>query len=534
MKNIISKANKKVFYENLYNLLFISILTGLFAGVVVTLYSYLTSFAEHSAVHIYTLLLAHPAFIPLLFFVLGVGAIVIGTWVKLVPMIRGSGIPQIEGAARGIVHFKWYITMCSMFAASLACMFLGLSAGGEGPSLEMGGCAGVATSSLLKRSQMVKRLQTASGAAAGFAVAFNAPITGLVFAMEEAFRSFSAQVFLSASVSVISALLVRYGLGLALGMQIGFTFSNFVFTSFQWDMLLWVLIAAVIVGLLGVVFYYVMLVVKQLLKKVTFLHGIGKFLIPFMLAGAFGLITPYAMGGGHDFIQALATGGTGTYTLERVFGSTIFITLIVIVLFKFIASVLAMGCGVPCGVFIPMLAIGAGEGAILSLLFQKLGMPAEYADYLVVICMCVYFTTIVKAPVTGIVMVFELTGQFQNFLPALLGIAIGFLIAELFGTEPLYEKCLASFIEEEQLYKGAIKRRVQVKIQPFSHADGGTVRKIIWPTNSLVVELIHENGDVTVPDGETILVAGDTITVECEIASEEDLYTYLYEIVGKP
>jgi Trk K+ transport system NAD-binding subunit len=65
-------------------------------------------------------------------------------------------------------------------------------------------------------------------------------------------------------------------------------------------------------------------------------------------------------------------------------------------------------------------------------------------------------------------------------------------------------------------------------------ADGELVRKIVWPTNSLVVELLHQNGNKTVPDGETVLRAGEVITVECEISSEEELYKYLYEIVGQP
>jgi H+/Cl- antiporter ClcA len=319
-----------------------------------------------------------------------------------------------------------------------------------------------------------------------------------------------------------------------LGYDVGFTFQSFVFTEFSLDMLGYVALAAVVAALMGVAFYYGMILCKYLFKKVTFFKGIGKFLIPFLLAGAFGLITKYAMGGGHEFISSLGTNGTGQYSLEEIFGIGIVATLVIVVLFKFIAGVLAMGCGVPCGVFIPMLAIGAGVGGILSIAFQSWGMPAAYADYLVIICMSVFFTTVVKTPITGIVMVFELTGQFENFLPAMLGIAIGYIISELFGTEPIYEKGLSKFIEEENLYQGVQKRAVKVVIQPNSLADGSRVRKIIWPTNSLVVELKHKNGHMTVPDGETILRAGQQITVECEIASEEELLHYLYEIVGKP
>ena len=534
------KKNLRVFADNGINLVLISLLTGIFAGVVVTFYNILMSLGEENSTKLYVLIRENPAFVPLLFIGLAAGSIVIGTVAKFVPMVRGSGIPQIEGAARGKVRFKWYVTMCSMFAASLACVFMGYPAGAEGPSLEIGGCAGSAVGTLLKRNQMVKRLQIASGASAGLAVAFNAPITGLVFAMEEAFRSFSPQVFICAALSVASALFTRNGLRVAvLGKDsVGFAFKNFNF-EFAFDgsgalFCLWVVLAAVIVSLIGVGFYYAVFVSKKLFKRITFLKGTGKYMIPFFVAGAFGLITVYSMGGGHDFIQSLATNGLGNIEIEQVFGIGLILSLVIIVVIRFITSVLSMGCGVPCGVFIPMLAIGAGLGAILSVAFQKGGMDPKYSDYLVIICMAAFFTCIVKAPITGIVMVFELTGNFTNFLPALIGIVIGYLVGMLFKTEAIYEKNLEQYIKDNKIAENFKKERVRVFIHEHSKADGKAVRAIVWPTNGLVVELIHVDGSQTVPDGETVLHAGQEIVFECDTDNVDELYEYLYSVVGKP
>lgn len=534
------KKNLRVFADNGINLVLISLLTGIFAGVVVTFYNILMSLGEENSTKLYVLIRETPAFVPLLFIGLAAGSIVIGTVAKFVPMVRGSGIPQIEGAARGKVRFKWYVTMCSMFAASLACVFMGYPAGAEGPSLEIGGCAGSAVGTLLKRNQMVKRLQIASGASAGLAVAFNAPITGLVFAMEEAFRSFSPQVFICAALSVASALFTRNGLRVAvLGKDsVGFAFKNFNF-EFAFDgsgalFCLWVVLAAVIVSLIGVGFYYAVFASKKLFKRITFLKGTGKYMIPFFLAGAFGLITVYSIGGGHDFIQSLATNGLGNIEIEQVFGIGLILSLVIIVVIRFITSVLSMGCGVPCGVFIPMLAIGAGLGAILSVAFQKGGMDPKYSDYLVIICMAAFFTCIVKAPITGIVMVFELTGNFTNFLPALIGIVIGYLVGMLFKTEAIYEKNLEQYIKDNKIAENFKKERVRVFIHEHSKADGKAVRAIVWPTNGLVVELIHVDGSQTVPDGETVLHAGQEIVFECDTDSVDELYEYLYSVVGKP
>lgn len=533
MKKLKNKYLKS-FLDNGLNLVLLSVLTGLFAGVVVTFYNMLAHWGEEGSRNLYSLVFEHPAYIPLLFLGLAAGAFVIGTLVKAVPMIRGSGIPQIEGAARGVIRFKWYVTMCSMFAASLACICLGLSAGAEGPSLQLGGCAGDATSAILRRGRMVRRLQIAGGASAGLAVAFNAPITGMVFALEEAFRSFSPQVFICSAISVVTALFTRNAIRPAFGEDVTYAFTGFRFNEFGLASCGWAALAAVVAAMVGVAFYFAVFAVKKLFKRIRFFGGTGKYLIPFLLAGAFGLITPFAMGGGGQFINKMGTGGTGIIGGISVLGAGLLISLAIILAIKFVASVLAMGCGVPCGVFIPMLAIGAGVGGVLSVLFQKAGMPAQYGDYLVIICMAAFFTSVVKAPITGVVMVFELTGQFTNFLPALLGIAIGYLAGIVFRTEPIYEKCLDMYIAEEGLYEGVNKERVTVVVQKDSFADGKTIRSIIWPSDGLVVEKISEDGTHTVPDGLTMLRRGDTIVFEGETRSREALIKYLYDIVGKP
>lgn len=517
------------------NIVFLSVLTGIFAGVVVTFYTICTSYGEQYSRELYSLILQYPAFIPLLFVGLAAGAVVIGTLVRFVPMIRGSGIPQIEGACRGKFPFNWYVTMCSMFAASLACVFMGLAAGSEGPSIEIGGCVGEGTGRILRRSFMIRRLQIASGASAGFAVAFNAPVTGMIFALEEAFKSFSPMIFVSASVSVITALGVRTGIRLALGRSVGFAMEGFVFAQ-NMDVAGYgyVALAAFIVALAAVAFYYAVQGAKKIFSKITFLKGAGKFIIPFVLSGAFGLITVYAMGGGHNFIHSLATGGTGRIEGISVLGAGIIASLAIIVALRFILMALYMGCGVPCGVFIPMLAVGAGLGALLSSLFVQTGMDAAYTDYIVIICMSVFFTSFVRAPITGLFMVFELTGQFANLLPALLGVVIASLVAEVCRTEPGYEKNLHGFIRDEGFADREKPVRVTVTVRPRSLADGGRIKSIIWPSGGLVVAIRLPDGTQVIPSGNTKLDAGQQLDFECRADDPDEVLDYLYGIVGRP
>ncbi len=193
MKQKIQNLGNKAHYGA--QIVSVGALTGLFAGLVVTLYNVLASMAEEFSRGYYDFFREHPAFIPLLFAALFVGAIVIGGVLKFIPMIRGSGIPQTEGATRGLIRFKWYQVLTGMFACSLFTIFMGMSAGSEGPSIQIGGACGYGMSNMLRRGDLVRRYQITGGACAGLAVAFNAPLTGMAFAFEEAHKRFTPEVF---------------------------------------------------------------------------------------------------------------------------------------------------------------------------------------------------------------------------------------------------------------------------------------------------------------------------------------------------
>lgn len=506
-------------------------LTGLFAGVVVTLYNLLASMTEEFASGYYGFFRDNPAFVPLLFLALALGSVVIGGILKFMPLIRGSGIPQTEGATRGLIHYKWWQVLPATFAASLFTIFMGLSAGSEGPSLTIGGACGYGTSDLLKRNAMVRRYQITGGACAGLAVAFNAPLTGMAFAFEEAHKRFTPEVFICAFSSVIVAVLTRNLLRPLMGFSVDAVFFTFGFAVDPADFTfyLYVLFASLVCSLVAVGFYFLLFFSKRMFRKITFWKGIGKMLVPFLAAGAFGLITVHAVGGGHAFIASLGSGAEG---LERVFSSPLWATLLIVVVLKIIATALNVGAGVPCGIFIPMLAVGAGLGGLLNLVCVQAGMNPAYADALIMICMSVFFTTVVKAPITGIVMVVELTWNFTFLLPAILGVATGYIIGFLFRTEPLYDKLLDDILEERN--EGEVKRRLTVRLRVLagSISAGRTVRDVLWPAGARITELEH-NGKTIAPDGNSDLREGDILTVVGETADEEDYLGILTTTVGE-
>ena len=454
-------------------------LTGALVGVLVSLYAALAAAAEDFARGYYRFFLDHPAFEPLLFLALALGAIVVGGVVRFLPLIRGSGIPQTEGAMRGLMRFHWYRELTGMFAVSLFTIFMGLSAGGEGPSILIGGALGHGASDLLRRNALIRRYQITGGACAGLAVAFNAPLTGMAFAFEEGQKRFTPEVFFCAVSAVVVAVLMRMLLAVPLGLPVGAYFSTFVFVDFT------------------PVFYAYVL-------------------------GAAGLISLYAIGGGHAFISDL---GSASEASISVFSSPLWASLLIVVVLKLVATVLNMGAGVPCGAFVPMLAIGAGLGALLSLLAQTMGMDPAYTDMLIVICMATYFTAIAKAPVTGIVMTVELTWNFMFLLPAVMGVAAGYLVGDIFHTKPVYERLLDEMLEEED--KPALFT-ARFFANGTGMAAGRRIRDVLWPADVRITRI--ERGEERIlPDGNTLILEGDILTAEGE---EEESCTVLAEIIG--
>ena len=112
-------------------------------------------------------------------------ALVIGRLMEIEPMARGSGIPQVEGELLGCVSMNWLRVLGAKFLGGGLAISLGLSLGREGPSVQIGAAVGKGLSRLQKKTKMEEKLLLSSGASAGLAAAFNAPLSGVVFALEE-------------------------------------------------------------------------------------------------------------------------------------------------------------------------------------------------------------------------------------------------------------------------------------------------------------------------------------------------------------
>ncbi len=537
-KNKETQQNRKKgnLYRNFLQLVLVGCVTGVFAGAVVTVFSILVHEGERISRDVYAYVRSNPAFLPLLFVALICGAFLVSVAMGLSTVVRGGGVPQAEGASRGIVPLKWWRDLALMFAATLVSVFTGLSVGSEGPSVLIGACAGDGVSTTLKRDQMIRKYQITGGACAGLAVAINAPLMGMAFAFEEAHKRFTPEVFICAFSSVIFGMLTRYAVYGALGMETVNAFGSYLFYELPLKYYPYVLLASVLCGALGVAFYRLCFFLRGAFRKIRAKNErytlFARVATVALLGGVISLLAGATMGGGGALIESLGTfGGLIKPSVPSALGASFVWTVLIVLIFKFFITSANVGAGIPCGILIPILSIGACIGALLNEGLTALGMEAKYCDLMVMICMATFFTTIVRAPITSIVMICEFTGSFAPLLPVIIGVSVGYLIGETSKLDGIYEVLLEKYEQETGLSKRKVTEVFTFVVARGSLADKREVRDVLWPAGALVKE-IHRGEEFILPEGDTRILGGDTLTVVCKTGDAQKTKDELEHIVG--
>lgn len=159
-------------------------------------------------------------------------------------------------------------------------------------------------------------------------------------------------------------------------------------------------------------------------------------MLPFLLAGVLGFIMPELLGSGHNLIDALTHG-------ELALTSVVFLLVA-----KFVFSAICFGSGAPGGIFFPLLVLGAFIGGIFGMVGTTyFGMSPEYINNFVLLAMAGYFTAIVRAPITGIILIFEMTGSLSQMLSLSVVSIVAYVVASLMKSEPIYESLLGRLLK---------------------------------------------------------------------------------------
>lgn len=342
---------------------------------------------------------------------------------RVEPHAEGSGIPRVEAVVAGKTRPGSPMILPVKYIGGLLAIGAGLALGREGPSVQMGGNIGIIVGRLTRRNSYDLRILIAGGAAAGLATAFNAPIAGGVFVLEELVRRFDPRTtiatLLSSAAGFASARLV-------LG-ESGPIFRTAPLGEPKVEYIGAILVLGLVTGFLGVGYNFL------ILKSLAIVDGsrIPREARAAMIGAGIGVVgfwAPDLVGGG-DVLTGralLADGGL--------------LAIVGILAVRIVLGVVSYAAETPGGLFAPMLVIGSHLGLVVALLGQLVA-PQLTPDpaALALVGMAAFFTASVRAPITGIVLATELTGA-TNQLPPMLGAcAVAMLVATALRSEPIYD-----------------------------------------------------------------------------------------------
>lgn len=481
-------------------------LVGIAAGLVVLLYRIVLEYAGKGMEWVLGYVRTYPLAAGLWFLGLVVFACIVGKLVKYEPMISGSGIPQVEGEMMGKLDPVWWKVLPAKFLGGFLSLFSGLSLGREGPSIQIGAMAGKAVSKALDRGKTEEKYLLTCGASAGLAAAFHAPLAGVMFSLEEIHKNFSVSVLISVMTASITA---DYIASHFMGFQSVFQFDIGleVEPRYYWH----ILVLGILLGLAGAFYNKMTMWVQGLYMNNKKLNETTRLLIPFLLAGVLGFVMPEILGSGHHLIDQAAS---GTMLLS---------SLLFLLAAKFLFSLICFGSGAPGGIFFPLLVLGALIGSAYSTFAVRfMGMDASYISNFVLLAMAGFFTAIVRAPITGIILIFEMTGQVSQMLSMSLVAIVAYLTAAAVKSEPIYESLLGSLLKRRGVK--LCEERGEKVLQEFlichgSPLENQTVEQEQWPGSCLLVA-VRRNEKEIIPKGNTTLMAGDVLVV---LSNEKDV-----------
>lgn len=348
---------------------------------------------------------------------------------KLAPEAAGSGIPEVERAMLGKAPLRWHRILPAKFFGGVGALGSGMVLGQEGPVVQMGGAIGAMVSRFCHLdTQKANNTLLASGAAAGLAAAFNAPLAAILFVVEEMrpqfrYSSFSIKAVFIATIASVMICRTFKGQHPLLPLPDYHTPTLDSLTSF--------LILGLIMGIIGVGFnralFHTFAIQKKIHRDNPWRQRVWVGLIGGTL-GSLALTTPQATSSGMALIPDIIAHHPSITAL------------LLLLIVRFGGTLLCFTSGVPGGVFAPMLALGTLIGLIyghsVTVIFPHI---IQDSALFAVAGMSALFAASVRAPLTGILLVVEMTGTYHLILPLMFTCLTAVITAQWLGGKPLYE-----------------------------------------------------------------------------------------------
>ncbi|MBE9177814.1 chloride channel protein [Oculatella sp. LEGE 06141] len=358
---------------------------------------------------------------------------------RLAPEAAGSGIPQVKAALANVpIALNLRVAIAKMMSVILI-MGSGFNLGRQGPTVQVGAALAAQLSQWIPTSPEYRRQLLAAGAAAGLAAGFNAPIAGVLFVVEEFLQDFSGLTLGTAILAsfvgaVVSRLLGDQGLNLAPSM-------TELQASFSLEDVPFFIVLGLLAGLLGALFS------NGIFVSLAFYRRVIKLGLPWKI-GLAGLITGAIV----VMLPAAFRDSTGLQEFVNR-GEAQWQVILLAFVVKFCLTLVAYGSGAPGGIFAPALILGSSLGYLVGFSAHSieplLGLPSEAFPGIgstttyALAGMGAFFSAVTRGPITAIVIVFEMTTDFNMVLPLMIGSVIAYLVADRFASGSIYSRLLA-------------------------------------------------------------------------------------------
>ena len=353
-----------------------------------------------------------------------VGMVIVSAMVRRwAPEARGHGVPEVQFAVlRQGGRIRPRVALVKAVASAIS-IGSGGSVGREGPIVQIGSGLGSTAGQLTGQGPRSRRILLAGGAAGAIAATFNAPIAGVMFAMEVILGTFAPRAFGLVVVSAVSASALSQAV---LGRSPAFTLLERFTLGSEFELLLY-LVLGLVMGLLAIAFIRCLYIVEDGFDRWR-AHPTVKALAGGLAVGALGYFgSEHIFGVGHEGAEL---------ALRGAMGAGVMLSLVIL---KMLATSITLGAGGSGGVFAPALFIGAMAGGVFGQAVQAAipGLSTDPGAYALV-GMAALFGAAAHAPITAVLILFEMTDDYQIILPLMFSVVVAYLVTTRLYPESVY------------------------------------------------------------------------------------------------
>ena len=507
--------------DKLLPMLVFPAVVGVLTGVLIFIFKVASSFVMHKSADIYAYVRENPAYLPLLM----VGVCALGVLSALLlrsaKECRGGGIPTAVASIRGLIPMKWAQGIFALFTSALLTYIAGVPLGNEGPSVQMGAATGKGATGIFgKKNRAWERYNMTGGACAGCAIATGAPLSGIIFAMEEAHRRFSPTIFMVASVSVISGTMTSQLLSMAFGVDTTFfdlSIDKILPIRYLWVAAMIGVISGICANLFTKVYHYIRKKSKERASKLPFsLHIV----IIFATVGVLGFISADFIGSGHGLIEKILEGHAVWYMILCAFIVRAFV------------MIWANNTGVSGGLFVPTLAFGAMISSLVADGLIALGLvDGQYYAIFIVVGMASFLSSSSRIPLTALTFAAEGLCVAANILPAVVGVVVAYIVAELTGKLAFTDTVIEAKTHDAHAGKTPMVVDSHMRVAPDAFAIGMEIRDILWPPTCTVLS-VHKSTPASGHDAGRI-AEGDLMHLHYLTYDPDETLALLTDLIGE-